>query len=78
MKCDIARMKTSASKSKVLHLSRNPVQCSLQVGGVFTEAGGQDQVSFTSDGRQDEELHVRSGKATTVIRAFEKGKTLGN
>ena len=32
--CDIAGMKISASKNEVLHLSRNPVQCSLQVGAV--------------------------------------------
>ena len=27
--CDIAGMKISTSKTEVLHLSRNPVQCSL-------------------------------------------------
>ena len=32
--CDIAGMKISTSKTEVLHLSRNPVQCSLQVGEV--------------------------------------------
>ena len=32
--CDIAGMKISTSKTEVLHLSRNPVRCSLQVGGV--------------------------------------------
>ena len=32
--CDIAGMKISTSKTKALHLSRNPVQFSLQVGGV--------------------------------------------
>ena len=60
-------MKISTSKTEVLHLLRNPVQCSLQVGGVslkqvekFKYAG----VAFTSDGRQDEELHVRSGKVS--------------
>ena len=31
--CDIAGMKISTSKTGVLHLSRYPVQCSLQVGG---------------------------------------------
>ena len=38
------------------------------------EAGGEVQVSFgvafTSDGRQDEKLHVRSGKATAVMLAL--------
>ena len=32
--CGIAEMKISTSKTEVLHLLRNPVQCSLQVGGV--------------------------------------------
>ena len=32
--CDSAGMKISTAKTEVLHLSRKPVQCSLQVGGV--------------------------------------------
>ena len=32
--CDIAGMKMSTSKTEVLHLSRNLVQCFSQVGGV--------------------------------------------
>ena len=67
---DIGEMKISTTKPVVLHLLRNPVQCSLQVGGVsltqvkkFKYLG----VAFTSDGRQDEELNVRSGKANAVI-----------
>ena len=32
--CDITGMKISTSKTEVLHPSRNPVQCSLQVGRV--------------------------------------------
>ena len=32
--CDIAGMKISITKTEVLYLSRNSVQCSLQVGGV--------------------------------------------
>ena len=31
---DIVVIKISTSKPEILHLSRNPVQCSLQVGGV--------------------------------------------
>ena len=31
---DIAGMKISTSKTEILHLSRNSVQCSLQVGGM--------------------------------------------
>ena len=50
----------------------NPVQCSLQVGGVslkqvkFNYLG----VAFASDGRQSVELDVRSGKASAVMRAL--------
>ena len=32
--CDYAGMKISTAKTEVLHLSRKPVQCSLQVGRV--------------------------------------------
>ena len=66
-------MKISTSKTEVLHLLRNPVQCSLQVGGVslkqvekFKYLGG----ALTSDGRQDKELDVRSGKASAAMQAL--------
>ena len=64
--CDIAGMKTSTFKTEVLHLSRNSVQCSQQVGGVplkQMEKFKYPGVAFTSDGSQDEELDVRSSKA---------------
>ena len=61
------------SKTEVLHLSKNSIQCSLQVGGVplkqmekFKYLGG----AFTSDERQDKEMDVRSGKASAVIAPF--------
>ena len=88
--CNIAGMKISTSKNEVLHLSKNPVQCSLQVGGVLLKQVEKFKylgVAFTSDERQDEELDVRSSKASAVKRvcsiqslktgAIEKGKTLG-
>ena len=66
-------MKISAAKTEVLHLSRNPDQCVLHVNGAklkqvenFKYLG----VAFTSDGRQDEELDTRIGKASTVMRAL--------
>ena len=65
-------MKISTSKTEVLHLSRNPVQCSLQVGGVslkLVEKLKYLGVAFMSDG-QDKELDVRSGKASALMRAF--------
>ena len=71
--CNIAGMKISTTKTEVLHLSRNPVKCSLQVDGVplkqvekFKYLG----VTFTSDGRQDDEIDIRSGKASAVMRAL--------
>ena len=66
-------MKISKPKTEVLHLSRNPDQCVLQVNGatlkqveMFKYLG----VAFTSDGRQDEELDTRIGKASAVMRAL--------
>ena len=59
--CDIAGMKINTSKTEVLHLSRNPVQCSLQVGGVSlkqVEKFKYLEVACMSDGRQNEELSV--------------------
>jgi len=54
-------MKNSTIKTEVLHFSRNPDQCSLQVSGAslkqlekFKHLG----VVFTSDGRQNEELEL--------------------
>ena len=63
-------MKISTSKTEILHL---PVQRSLQVGGVSLKQVEKFKylgVAFTSDGRQVEELDVRSGKASAVMRAL--------
>ena len=64
----------SATETEVPHFSRNPDQCVLQVNGVtlkqvekFKYLAG---VAFTSDGRQDEELDTRIGKASAVMRAL--------
>ena len=57
----IAGMKISSSKTEDLHLSSNPVQCSMQVGGVSLKQMEKFKYfgfAFTSDGRQDEELDV--------------------
>ena len=67
-------MKISKAKTKVLHLSKNPDQCVLQVNGAtlkqvekFKHLG----VAFTSDERQDEEeLYTRIGKVNAVMRAL--------
>ena len=71
--CDTTGMKISAAKTEVLHLSRNPDQCVLQVNGAKLKQVEKFKylgVAFTSDGRQDEELDTRIGKAGTVMRAL--------
>ena len=71
--CDSAGMKTSTAKTEVLHLSRNPDQCVLQVNGATlkqVEKLNYLGVAFTSNGRQDEELDTRVGKASAVMRAL--------
>ena len=90
--CDIAGMKISISKTEVLHLLRNPVQCSLQVGRVSLKQVKKFKylgVKFMNDGRQDEELDgcsIRQSKCCNAsfaplnclkMRIIEKGKTLG-
>ena len=68
--CDIAEMKISTFKTEILHLLRNLVQCSLQVGGVSLKQVEKFKylgVAFTKDGMQDKELDVRSGKASAVM-----------
>ena len=57
--CNTAGMKISTAKTEVLHLSRNPDQCVLQVNGATLKQVEKFKylgVVFTSDGRQDEKL----------------------
>ena len=71
--CNTAGMKISTAKTEVLHLSRNPDQCVLQVNGATLKQVEKFKylgVAFTSDGRQDEELDTRIGKARAVMRAL--------
>ena len=71
--CNTAGMKISTAKTEVLHLSRNPDQCVLQVNGATLKQVEKFKylgVAFTSDGRQDEELDTRIGKASAVMRAL--------
>ena len=71
--CDTAGMKISTTKTEVLHLSRNPDQCVLQVNGATLKQIKKLKyfgVAFTSVGRQSEELETRIGKASAVIRAL--------
>ena len=71
--CNTAGMKISTAKTELLHLSRNPDQCVLKVNGAtlkHVEKFKYLGVAFTSDGRQDEELDTRIGKASAVMRAL--------
>ena len=71
--CNTAGMKISTTKTEVFHLSRNPDQCVLQVNGATLKQVEKFKylgVAFTSDGRQDEELDTRIGKASVVMRAL--------
>ena len=71
--CNTAGMKISTAKTEVLHLSRNPDQCVLQVNGATLKQVEKFKylgVAFTSDGRQDKELDTRIGKASAVMRAL--------
>ena len=71
--CHTTGMKISTAKTEVLHLSRNPDQCVLQVNGATLKQVEKFKylgVAFTSDGRQDKELDTRIGKASAVMRAL--------
>ena len=71
--CNTAGMKISTAKTEILHLLRNLDQCVLHVNGVTLKQVEKFKylgVAFTSDGRQDEELHTRVGKASAVMRAL--------
>ena len=71
--CNTAGMKISTAKTEVLHLSRNPDQCVVQVNAVTLKQVEKIKylgVAFTCDGRQDEELDTRIGKASAVMRAL--------
>ena len=68
-----AGIKISTAKTELLHFSRNPDQCVLQVNGAIVKQVEKFKylgVAFTSGGRQDEELVTRIGKANVVMRAL--------
>ena len=73
--CDNAGMKISTAKTEILHHSRKPVQCFLQVGGVKLKQVEKFKylgVAFTSDGTQDEEMDIRISKAGAVMHALHR------
>ena len=68
-----AGMKISPAETEVLHLSRNPDQCGLQVNEATLKQVERFKylgVAFTSDVKQNEELDTRVGKASAVMRAL--------
>ena len=71
--CNTAGMKISTAKTEVLHLSKNPDQCVMQVNGATLKQIEKFKylgVAFTNDERQDEELDTRKGKASAVMQAL--------
>ena len=71
--CNTVGIKAGTVKTEVLHLSRNPDQCVLQVNGATLKQVEKFKylgVAFTSDRKQDEELDTRIGKARAVVRAL--------
>ena len=66
-------IKISTTKTEVLHLSRNPDPCVLQVNGATLKQIEKFKylgIAFTNDERQSEELDLRIGKASAVTRAL--------
>ena len=66
-----AGMKISTSNTQIMCLSRQPVQCSFQANRVTiqqTEKFKYLGVRFSTDGRQDNKLDTRIGKASAVMR----------
>ena len=71
--CNTAGMKISTAKTEILHLSRNPDQFVLEVNEATlkqVEKFKYLEVAFTNDRRQDEELDIRIGKASAIMRAL--------
>ena len=70
--CNTAEMKISTAEIEELYLSM-PDQCVLRVNGAALKQVENFKylgVAFTSDGRQDEKLDTRIGKASTVVQVL--------
>ena len=71
--CNTAGVKISTAKTEVFHLSRNLNQSVLQVNGATLKQAEKFKYlgfAFTSYARQDQELDIRIGKASAVMRAL--------
>ena len=77
--CLDAGMRISTAKTEIMCLSRHPVQCSFQTNGVTvkpTEKFKYLGLTFSSDGRQDNELNTRFEKASAVRRQLYRSVVL--
>ena len=73
--CSVVGMKISTTKTETACLSRQPKQYSPKLGGVLLKQSEKFKylrVSFTSDGRQNSELDIRTGKASAVMRKLHR------
>ena len=71
--CDIAGMKIGTFKIEIFRLSKNLIQCSLQVDAESLKQIEKLKylgVAFTRDGKHDREFVVRLGIASAVIQAL--------
>ena len=67
------------AKTEIMCLSRHPVQCSFQTNGVTLKQMEKFKycgVTFSSDGRQENELDTRIGKTNAVIRQLYRSVVL--
>ena len=72
-------IKISTAKTEIICLSRYPVQCSFQTNGITLQQPDKVKylgVTFSSDGRQDNELDTHIGKAVAVMRQLNRSVVL--
>ena len=73
--CLDAEIKIRTAKTENMCLSRHPIQCLFQTNGVTlkqTEKFKYFGVTFLSDGRKDNKLDTRIGKASAVMRQLHR------
>ena len=72
-------MKISLAKTGMMCLSRHPILCSFQINGVTLKQTKKFKylgVTFSNDGRQDNELDTRIGKPKAVMQQFYRSVVL--
>ena len=63
-------MKISTAETEIMCLARHPVQCSFQTNGITLQQTKKFKylgITFSSDGRQDNELDTHMGKASAAL-----------